>query len=124
MIAGTRTPYRPNVAGSSSAARGAGRDRKSPRVRRRTMTRSETLPLGAARKSVVDGQSEVLAVPDVGGRVVIVRAEAERVEGGEGRVDPDTDGSEPLAASSRKLATFASTLISSLVFQLRPVLLK
>ena len=47
-----------------------------------------TLPDRACRQGVIDGQNEVLAVADVGGRVVIVRAEAERVEGGKGRVDP------------------------------------
>ena len=36
----------------------------------------------------------------------------------------DTDGSVPLAASSRKLGIFWLTVISNLVFHGRPVLLK
>ena len=46
------------------------------------------VPLRTGHQRVVDGQNQVLAVFDVGGRVVIVDREAERVEVGERRVDP------------------------------------
>ena len=47
-----------------------------------------TLPLRAGRKRIVDSENEVLAILDIGGRVVVIRWEAERVEAGESRVDP------------------------------------
>ena len=44
--------------------------------------------LRARRHRVVDRENEVLAVIDVGGWVVVVLLEAERVEVAEDRVDP------------------------------------
>ena len=45
-------------------------------------------PLRAGCERVVDGEHELLAVPDVRGRVVVVGLKADRVEVAEVRVDP------------------------------------
>ncbi len=46
------------------------------------------VPLRACCQRIVDGQDQVLAVLDIGRRVVVVDGEAEWVEVGECRVDP------------------------------------
>ena len=68
------------------------------------------VPLRARRHRVVDRENEVLAVIDVGGWVVVVLLEAERVEVAEDRVDPRDRRQRTAAASSKKLATSAWTL--------------
>jgi hypothetical protein len=83
-----------------------------------------TVPLGAGRERVVDGENEVLAVCDVGWWMVVVDGEAERVELVNAGSIQDSDRSVPLAASSRKLAICGLTVRSKMVFHGRPVLLK